>query len=192
MEYLNFENKKIERSELLRILNEHDIPVETWGIGKAKTIEHLLNEINAGECVLKEDGETGVLARHFAFLAMNVFFQDEGKRYKLVEEKQVFKDGRERIRNLDSSLGEKIKVGEHDINSVIIRGIEEELGIEDSVTIGEVHKIYEEVESMSYPGLVSKRDKYAVDIGIDKHQYKPDGYIEVQEDKTTYFVWKEI
>jgi hypothetical protein len=183
---------KIEKAELLHMLQQHHIPIDSWGTGEAKTVDHLVNEINDGETVLVEDKESGRLIRKFAFLSIVVLCHTDRETYKLIEEKQVFSDGRTRVRVPDWSVGEKIKPGEENIEAITKRALYEELGIQDNFGIHEGEHVEEEVDSKSYPGLVSRRNRFNVMVEIDPAQYRPEGYTEVQSDKTTYFTWRRV
>lgn len=44
-------------------------------------------------------------------------------------------------------------------------------------------------DSISYSGLRSEKILYAFEAIFSDEQYNPEGYIEVQPDKTTYFGW---
>ena len=43
--------------ELTNKLKEYSIPVEEWGTGEAKNVEHLLDEIRGEECNVEDRGE---------------------------------------------------------------------------------------------------------------------------------------
>lgn len=185
-------SQKIERLELLEILTQYDIPVDVWGKGEAKTIDHLVDEIHNGETVLIGDKETNQIIREFSFLAITITCNIGGTMLQLVEERQVFLDGRERKRSSDIGVGEKLKQGENNIDEAVKRALHEELGIESGFSIGECEHVKEEVDSKSYPGIKSRRNRFSVSVSLDRDQYRPEGYIESQSDKTTYFVWKKI
>ncbi len=182
----------IEKNELISLLNQYGIPIHDWGKGEAKTVDHLVNEINNGETMLVQDVESGKLIREFSFLALLVLYKDRNDTYKLVEEKQVFADGRERVRSLEVSIGEKIKRSENNIEDVVARALSEELGIQEGFVTEKGEVVVEDADSKSYPGLTSHRNKHNAVVEIDSTQYNPGGYKEVQADKTTYFTWKKI
>ena len=176
--------------DLKKALVEAGIPVEEWGTGKAKTINHLFDEINAGECTLVR--QEGKLIRTLRSLAINVFYRTPaGNRIILVEDKQVFTDGRVRQRSLESSLGEKLvpsEIPEH----VVRRTILKELGIEGVFGFtAERPWTKGPVVSLSYPGLETFYQFFAFSVDLPDEFYRPEGYVEIQRDKTTYFVWKE-
>ena len=93
-------------ADLKSYLIRYGIPVDEWGKGYAKTIWHLEKEIGSEECSLVEDN--GTLVREIEFVMCEIFY----KGLKLKEEKQIFKDGRERTRVKESSMSEKMKIGE--------------------------------------------------------------------------------
>jgi len=176
-------------SELTNKLKEYKIPVDYWGTGNAKTIEHLLDELKNDECSILDEG--GYLVRYIEFVGIKVLYKDkEGNVFRLREDRQVFKDGRERRRpDMTASVAEKMKFGEDPLRSAI-RGIEEELDIK--VTTDQLRKLRDlsyDGGSQSYPGLKTKYKGHQFTCFLNDKQYKPNGYIEVQKDKSTYFVW---
>ena len=187
-----YENHKSDQfsseNDLVNFLIANDIPVDQWGKGSAKTVRHLYNEILEKESVLSYiDGK---LIRSIEFVSAQIFYDSPGGVLKLVEEKQIFKDGRVRSRYLESSVSEKMKADEGPRNS-IIRGIEEELKI--SIAMDQIEangNIDETEESNSYPGLLTRYNGYKYKIELRSHQYRPEGYIEHQRDKSTYFKWE--
>jgi hypothetical protein len=74
----------------------------------------------------------------------------------------------------------------------MIRGIKEELGIEGDLSLREIGIEEETTDSPSYPGLKSHHIYHNFEVSLNDQQFNPDGYIEDQEDKTTYFIWEEI
>jgi hypothetical protein len=183
--------KKISLDELKNILKRGGIDFSQWGKGETKTLNHLQREIENGECTLII-GKQGEVLREVVIARANIFYiSKEGKKYRLKEEKQVFKDGRERRRNLKYSLNEKVKFGEN-IKEAMIRGIKEELGIEGDLSLKETGIEEETEDSPSYPGLKSHYIYHNFEVSLNDQQFNPNGYIEDQEDKTTYFIWEEI
>jgi len=174
----------------ISLLNFNGIEIERWGKGKAKTINHLINEINEGTCVLQED-DNSLLVRCLRVATAKIYFEINETKYILKEEKQVFKDGRIRKRTNDSSLSEKINPDENP-KDAIIRGIKEELGIQNEVIITTYETTSEEMYSDSFPTLLSKYEIYSFNVHLTEEQFNIDGYIEEQEDKTTYFIWDKV
>lgn len=162
-----------------------------WGTGEAKTLAHLQREIESGECVLCTD-EAGKLLRRVVVAGADVYYQSlDGKKYRLKEDRQVFKDGRERRRDLGQAVIEKMKPNE-DPRVAVIRGIQEELGISNEITLTKTSTDVRQVISPSYPGLESEYVRHIFQVTLIDQQFNPNGYVEKQPDKSTYFVWEKV
>ena len=174
----------MERTELESILRQANIPLERWGIDKAKTMDHLLEEVSAGETTLS-------LLREVSVVSIEVTCIVGEESFILREEKQVFSDGRERCRNLGTTMGEKIQPGETPLDAAK-RAIREELGIVDPdlVLVECGFRTRGPEESPSYPGLLSLYKFSHFSVTLPTEHYRLEGYIETQGDKTTYFVWR--
>jgi hypothetical protein len=188
--YEEFNYEKASFDELRNNLVEHGIPVESWGTGQSKTLKHLYNEIESGECSLSDEGE--YLTRYIEFVAIKVYYRKEKELYFLREDRQEFNDGRIRKRNMPSSVSEKMKFGEDPLVSAI-RGIEEELGFRvESSQLSKRKDIVYNGSSVSYPGLTAKYKGHQYICYITDEQFSDSGYIEVQKDKKTFFNWTKI
>jgi hypothetical protein len=188
--YEEFNYEKASFDELRNNLVEHGIPVESWGTGQSKTLKHLYNEIESGECSLSDEGE--YLTRYIEFVAIKVYYRKEEELYFLREDRQEFNDGRIRKRNMPSSVSEKMKFGEDPLVSAI-RGIEEELGFRvESSQLSKRKDIVYNGSSVSYPGLTAKYKGHQYICYITDEQFSDSGYIEVQKDKKTFFNWTKI
>lgn len=169
--------------ELTKLLQLHGIPIEQFGVGEAKTIRHLAKEILEGETTLE-------VMRKIVGVQLQVECIVDGVKFQLVEDRQEFADGRERRRGL-AGLSEKMKPGEDPVASAK-RALAEELGIQDETKI-ESLGIREEIKtSPSYPGLTTKYLLFEMLTQLPESAFNPDGYVEHQEDKSTYFVWQEV
>jgi len=172
-------------------LADAGIDTSTWGTGKAKTLEALQNEIESGETILIT-GKTGELLRKVVVGGADIYYQSpDGKRYRLKEDRQVFEGGRERRRDLGHAVSEKMKPDE-DPQNAMIRGIQEELGINSEITLTESGTDEQKIDSPSYPGLISQYVLHKFHAILNDEQHNPDGYVEKQSDKSTYFVWEEV
>lgn len=177
--------------ELKEYLLKHGVDVESWGTGESKTLSHLLKEIHEGESVL-ELQKNGELHRIVTGVGVDVFYLDGSVLLKLEEEKQVFKDGRQRTRVLTASISEKMTANETPVEAAK-RALREELKISDyDLSTDFVTKIKDPASSASFPGLQSRGVIYVYCCFIPSSEFKQEGYIEEQEDKTTYFIWKEV
>ena len=185
----NYHQNGMDLKSLEEYLLRFRIPLEKWGKGYAKTLSHLFREIESGECTILE--ERGNLLREIQFAMCEMFYRDGKNLFKLIEQKQVFNDGRTRIRDKESSVSEKMMIGEDPLES-LIRGIKEELGIIlDESQIEEVGDVKKTESSQSFPGLITRYNGHNFTCFLNQDQYSPNGYVEVQKDKSTYFIWEE-
>ena len=181
-----------KQQELIKLFNEYDIDFNLYGAGEAKAISDLAKEIIDGEAEIVDcDGR---LQRRIGAVAIKLLYIDvENYVLKLSEDKQVFRDGRVRVREplYDMSIVEKIYPGENKV-AAIARGVLEEIGIDISNLIVDEPECHSRLRSSkSYPGIQTNQETFVFpDVVIAENDFNPDGYIEVQENKTTYFVWK--
>ena len=181
----------ITRQDLIKKLSDAGIDPSIWGQGKAKTVEDLLQEVNDGEIELISTPD-GTLVRKVPVVTVDVMYTDAlGRHYKLVESRQVFTDGRERHRDRNTSVAEKLKVGEN-VAEAALRGVQEELGISGEIQLTEDGREITELDSPSFPDLRSQYEIFKFSAELTPGQYKPEGYIERQPDKSTYFEWEEV
>jgi len=176
-------------TQLRRILEAHNIPLDEWGKGKARTVEQFLKELNSGESLLTSvDGE---LFRSSQGSVVEIHYFDCNLRqhYMLTELHQILANGRIITRDIPFSIGEKILPNESSLDAAR-RAFKEELGITEKIALREkIGYTQGPVPSTSYPGIITS---YYVDVwfaDLPHHLYKKEGYTEVQSDKTSEFVW---
>jgi hypothetical protein len=188
-DFNNNQFKQIEDFE--NYLHKFSIPFQYWGTGKSKTTEDLLKEIENKDCILRE--EDGLLVRYIEFVGVEIFYKDKQNNiYRLKEDRQVFKDGRVRKRNLPVSVAEKMQSGEDPLLSAV-RGIKEELQIEiEKSQLEKSDDIDFKGGSLSYPGLRTEYTGHKFKCELKEHQFVPGGYVENQSTKSTYFVWQKL
>ena len=180
---------------LTKLLAASGIPIEQWGTvntqgAATKSIEDLLQEIQEGETVLLREA-SGRLIRQVSACDIDIFGMHTGQRFRLVEDRQVFKDGRERCRSMPRSIAEKIKPGE-DPTEAAARGVAEELSITAPITATPTGIRSEEKFSASYPGLTSQYVFHEFVVELAPEAFVPEGYVEHQEKKDTYFRWDPV
>ncbi|MCB0386799.1 MAG: hypothetical protein KDD43_15500 [Bdellovibrionales bacterium] len=175
--------------ELLRLhLGSCDVPLEKWGTGKAKTLNHFLVELIEAESTLN-----GVV-RRIDTVAIDVI--SGGRRLReacqvcewVAGECQIFQ------RTYDfGSVVEKLKVGERLLHGVE-RAIKEELGLvmETDYMISPVCVQVFSGPSDTYPGIFTINTKRCVRLWLPKRAYRPNGYFENSPGRTIYFDWIPI
>lgn len=143
-------------SALTAWLKENQIPTHEWGIGNAKTVSHLFQEIRKGECLLSNAPPKRILP----VVQVIIRLGDQ----ILVELEQELSDHRIRKRCLPPS--EKMKPDET-WYSASIRCLSEELSLgEDQFEVlsKNCEPIIHERMSQSYPGLPSQYHIYKVSV----------------------------
>lgn len=180
-----------DEAALGQILESSGIPVEQWGVGPAKTVGHLLKEVAAGETTLSYD-EEGNLRRLVNVAWVDVYAHDQqGAPLHLVEDRQEFRNGHVKRRALMASLGEKMLPGEHALDAAQ-RALGEELGVENPSSLRYIGRETTTHTPDTYPGLQSRFVNHTVITEIPPSAFQPDGYVEEQPDKTSYFVWQPV
>lgn len=164
------------------------INTDSW----MKKVSALYAEIKNGECILGIENEK--LHRRVDVVSIKCFYTDENfQRFQLIEEKQVFTNGKDRPPRGYKWVAEKMQRGESPEHAAI-RGLKEELKIFGSdVHVESLPKenTFEKRESDTYKGLECSYNKYWFSINIIKAHYK-DSYVEVQGDKQTFFKWIQV
>lgn len=185
-----YEEFNTELRDLSSLLRKYNVPFDNWGTGKSKTLQHLKDELDEKECFLSEENNN--LIRYIEFVGVKVYFRDEENLWVLKEDRQEFKDGRVRRREMPNSVSEKMKAGE-DAALSAVRGIKEELGIEvEENQLIKRRDLDYNGGSISYPGLITKYKGHKFTCYLKPEQFDINGYVEVQRDKSTYFVWYKI
>ncbi len=180
----------MQEQELLALLQAHNIPLNEWGVGEAKNFNHLLSEVQSGEATVVE--ENGNLLRSAEGAVLVVYSTDGKRTWRLKEDKQVFKDGREKRRELETSIGEKMRPDESAVEAAY-RALREELKITERLALTPKPSIIKgPVSSQSFPGLMTRYVMNVFEVFLPQHLFKSEGYIECQEDKTNYYTWIEV
>jgi hypothetical protein len=176
--------------DLVLLLGDYYIDYKLW----RKDVEDLFEELKLGESsLLLFDGE---LRRNVKSVFVGVTSPD-GK-LRLVEDRQVFHDGRKDVIRGVKGVFEKQEAGESS-EEAAIRGLKQELftGIEidDSQLVLIPNDNLTDLVSVvtsAYEGLKTINDTTRYDVLLPQNLYLVEGYKEVQKKKTTYFVWEPI
>lgn len=160
-----------------------------WGDGATKRVDDLWEELESGETELSlVDGE---LVRKTYVAGVDVYAESGGQWYRLVEEKQVFANGAERRRELASSIAEKMRPQES-IEEAAHRALQEELGVTGPVSVSSTGEDVIQKASQSFGGMQTKLHRRTASVQISEQDFRPEGYVERQPDKSIYFVWQPV
>lgn len=183
--------KKVTQEQIIEVtkkLQSYGVTLDQWGTGPAKTVTQLAKEVFEGETVLIE--QKGKIFRTVELVHIDVRFKAGETELQLFEDRQEFRDGRQRRRGF-LGISEKVIPGEDPLSSAK-RALMEELGISSHVHLNSTGVEKYTLPSPSYPGLMTKYKEYKMQTYIPDSAYKADGYVEEQTDKNTYFVWQKI
>lgn len=67
-----------------------------------------------------------------------------------------------------------------------------ELGVEGEINLTELEGEEQVKMTDSYPGLRSHYVVHKFQAILEDGQFNPEGYVEEQPDKSTFFVWEEV
>ncbi|MDX9970364.1 MAG: hypothetical protein RBS56_00450 [Candidatus Gracilibacteria bacterium] len=172
-------------------LKSAGINTDSWGIGKAKSLEDLHKEIENGKSslIISANGE---ILRKVEVAKIDLFFNSpDGKKYKLIEDKRVYPDGREKFRDTSHSVSKKINKIQTP-HSAIKEALLKKLGLKGDLTLKENGVIEDTNMSPSYPGLRSVYIFYLFSADLNPNDFKSNGYTEKHPEGVTIYTWKEI
>lgn len=177
-----------------KFLDEHGIDYASWGEGPTKTVERLFYEYLSGETtfLIKKKRLIRIVKR----VQIVVYYRSsKGTLYRLIEERQVFKNGAVRKRSRSRSLSEKMIPGER-AKDAAMRAMKEEIGVAglEPALFQKLPSIKrgKAVSSHSYPGLPSIHYGPRFKVLMPHVFYERAGYDEVQQDKKTEFRWYRV
>ena len=147
---------------LAELLSNHDIDPSGFGKGKAKTLGHLLKELEKGESRLQSIDSK--LSRQTSVVSIRLNILG----HVLVQTSQELEDGRTRSRG--KLVAKKMAPNETQ-EATVRRALSAELGLEEanySIEIDTWLTSDELEESPSYPGLASEYRMSRVDVTLDR------------------------
>jgi hypothetical protein len=139
-------------------LSHYGIDFKAWGEKSSKSLNHLWQELQAGEVQLKENPPLRLVE-----VVQIIIRQGETV---LVEAEQEFFNGQRRYRNQPPS--EKIKPGET-VQDAACRCLQEELALPKEAFLlrPETHRQYQtNTNSISYPGLPSQYNFHVIEAAV--------------------------
>jgi len=139
-------------------LSHYGIDFKVWGENSSKSLNHLWQELQAGEVQLKENPPLRLVE------VVQIIIRREAT--VLVEAEQEFFNGQRRYRNQPPS--EKIKPGET-VQDAACRCLQEELALPQEAfgLRPETHRQYQiSTNSISYPGLPSQYNFHVIEAAV--------------------------
>lgn len=185
--------------ELSATLARYGVDTQDWGKGSAKELQHLFDELKAGESRLVE--EAGRLVRACTVVRVDVLHSDDsGKIFKLFEARQIFAprpelgetEPRSRERPTDFAVWEKVHQAEHCDNAALRAVLEELPQIKGAVNVCKLGFGNELEVPIDYPGIPTRLSLADYCAWLSPAQFNRSGYREEQIDKTTIFEWNEL
>ncbi len=151
----------------------------------------LSQEIETGRVVLVRDNQ-GQLVRQMNWVQADVLYRSpQGELFQLVVQRQVFKDGYERLP--DSQLAISKRLEPFEIGSeCVMRQVRFGLNILGPVRVRSLGLQDEVRPSDEYSGLPGLYTTYNYVVTLDDRQFKMEGYVESQDDVETFYVWQSV
>lgn len=179
-----------DEQALRALLESRGFDTSIWGEGATKSVADLWHELDEGESEILTAGAELIRRTHVAAVDVTATLSS-GKTYHLIEQKQVYKGGQERHRNLITSLAEKIKPTE-DTEGAVRRAVAEELGI---LTVKHIDLRGEQAmnkPSATFNGMSTELLLRLAHVEIHEADFKPEGYVEEQAEKSVHFAWEPV
>lgn len=180
----------LDEQALKDLLESRGFDTSRWGEGPTKSVADLWHELDEGESEIISAGPELIRRTHVAAVDVTATLRS-GQTYRLFEEKQVYKNGGERRRNLITSLAEKTKPGE-DTELAVRRAVAEELGIS---AVKHVTLCGEQVmckPSATFNGMSTQLLLKLAQVEIYEADFKAEGYVEEQASKSVYLKWEPM
>lgn len=169
-------------------LAQHQIDPAHWNGAKVET---LFDDLKKGECVLEV--KEGKLHRRVNVVSVRCFHTNQNQeRLKLVEEKQVFEDGKVRHRGYEF-VSETMKPNETPHHAAV-RALEEELQISDPELQFQATPEYDEnktKDSTTYVGIPTHYIVYHFKTEIPARLFR-ETYVEDENGTQTHFKWVKV
>lgn len=169
------------------------IDTSSWGQGNAKTADDLWSELKSGESGIVQEGN-GILRITWPIF-ISVLYQNQGVLFELFEVKQIFhKDGRERVRSLPASIGEKGTSKDKPYN-VAQKAIKEELEGKIPLSLRnsrlkQVNQWQEFEMARSYPNLQTRSNNVMFALNLMPNQGDPQPFTLHEAKKDSEFNWR--
>ncbi len=179
--------------ELRTLLEQYGVDLGKWDAFSVELDKNLYNMLVSKEAGLIDLG--GKLFLTMRVACVNVWYESEGSKFVLYEEKIVMQGEGGGKRVLDRKKGwgitEKVKFGEDPVEAAV-RGVGEEIGVKVLPKQLTNYRCEEkELETRAFPTLYASYKFHIYDLVLSGKEVHPNGYIEVDGNKTSYFKWRK-
>lgn len=185
----------MSRQEILKMLNKHQVPWDTWGKAGNRTLEDLFNYHEKDRLYFRNGSSEQCTIDVHAAIVVVTHKGDDGWR-ELYEDRQVFSDGSEIRRDSFNGIAETAKRSEATMNDTAKRCLLEELNFNDPLLyeLSDCIRIEHRkpMKSEKWPGIIAVYHRYLFDCIISDRLFRSDGYIEKERERTVYFKWKKL
>lgn len=176
------------KRKVIELLDAQHVDWRHWGSNGSKSIDALVGELAEEEMYL-----TFLSDDTLALLILGVGVLVTYESLVLRECQQLFPDGTVLTKDYENSVGEKQKQGESP-ELAAYRALSEELGIgpEHHQLLGMRcidYRTRGPINAGSYPGLLAIYRYHVYQVTLPPSLYREGGYREVQNGRTTHFVW---
>jgi hypothetical protein len=179
----------MKHEELERILAIAQVPVHEWGKGRARSLNNLVEEEQAGLCDLRMK-EGGKLVRLVHVSAGVVLYRKESRVLRLMEGKAANGQEVAAARRDDRfSFRENRKMGEPDLVA-LERGLLKIMGPQATkARIAVTRILTDSGPTGAYPGLESEYKTTVFYVWVHDGGFNPEGYTREYQDRKVRFTW---
>ena len=182
-----------EKQEILEILVQHCIPLETWGTGSYRSFEDFVRYATEDQFFLRNGGNCGLVVEVHAAIVV-VVYQCRKKWLELYEDRQVSPGGTTLRRTDFNGIAETLKRNETPRDGAM-RCLAEELNFSNpklyrlSECLGIERR--DPVRSEKWPGLQAQYNRHPFECVIGRNLFRKNGYRECERDgREIFFGWR--
>lgn len=194
----------MRRQDIVKMLDNHHVPRQSWGAGTARTLDDLFEyhrrerlyfRNGTGNGHSNGNGSSARLIIDVHSVVVLVYHQFRRKWLELFEDRQVFKNGDVLRRNNFDGIAETMR-RTGSMRCEAKRCLKEELGLGDPSKYELSNHCRTEdckpCPSEKWPGLLAVYHRHIFECTISRELYCSDGYVETKkkDGRQIYFKWR--
>ena len=185
----------IPRPTIIRILDERNVPHQSWGTGTSRTLNDLFTYHERDRVYFRTESSSELIIDVHVAVVL-VTHRVRGKWLELYEQRQIFPNGKVLERTNFNGIGETMQRSE-DMQTSARRCLAEELNFRDPsrYELSECVEIQHRppVPSEKWPGLIAVYHRHIHECVISRGLYQKDGYVEEEGDgRKVFFAWRPL